>query len=49
MCRKWLFLLFPFAFYSFIRTFDSVEGTSVQKNSNKFGFSLTYSYLCSLK
>ena len=30
-------------------TFDFVEGTSARKNPNKFGFSLTYSYLCSMK
>ena len=33
-------------FRSLIRTFElTLEGTSVRKNSNKFGFSLTYSYL----
>ena len=25
-----------------------LEGTHAQKNSNKFGFSFTYSYLCSV-
>ena len=35
-------------FRSLIRTFElTLEGTSVRKNSNKFGFSLTYSYLWS--
>jgi len=28
-----------------IRTFDFIEGTSVRKNSNIFGFSLTYSLI----
>jgi 23S rRNA (adenine2503-C2)-methyltransferase len=36
-------------FHSLIRTFNYVEGTSVQKFSNKFGISFTYSYLCSVK
>ncbi len=41
---------FPFAFCSLIRTFDlSVECTPARKNSNKFGFSLAYSYLCRRK
>ena len=34
-------------FLSLIRTFDlTVECTLVRKYSNKFGISLTYSYLC---
>ena len=35
-----------FALYSIIRTVGSAEGTHVRKNSNKFGYSLTYPYLC---
>ena len=30
-----------------IRIFNFVEDTHARKNQNKFGFSLTYSYLCS--
>ena len=29
-----------------MRGFDSIGGTFIRKNLNKFGFSLTYSYLC---
>ena len=29
-------------------TFDCIEGTFALKNPNKFGFSLAYSYLCTL-
>jgi hypothetical protein len=35
-------------FLSLIRIAGSAEGTHVLKNSNKFGFSLTYSYLCTV-
>ena len=37
------------AFRSLIRIFDFVEDTPVRKSPNKFGISLTYSYLCSLE
>ena len=36
------------AFYSLIRTFYHGKGTFVRKFSNKFGISLTYSYLCNM-
>ena len=40
-------MLIYFVLRSLIRTIDlSVEGTSVRIFSNKFGKSLTYSYLC---
>ena len=39
---------FFLAFHSFIRTFGFAEGTLIRKSSNKFGFSLIYSYLCTL-
>ena len=32
-------------FRSLIRTSDYIESTLARKNSNKFGFSLAYSYL----
>ena len=35
-------------FRSLIRTSDYVESTLARKNSNKFGFSLAYSYLCGM-
>ena len=31
---------------NYFRTFDFVESTSARKYSNKFGISLSYSYLC---
>ena len=37
---------FLFVFRPDIRTFDFVEGTFARKSHNKFGFLLTYSYLC---
>ena len=39
-------LFVPLAFRSLIRNFGFAESTHVRKNSNKFGFSLTYSYFC---
>jgi hypothetical protein len=40
--------IFPlfFIYSKFYLYFDFVEETLVRKNPNKFGFSLTYSYLC---
>ena len=40
--KTWFF----FVFCLLIRTFDFVEVTFARKISNKFGFSLAYSYLC---
>ena len=39
-------LCFLFVFRPVIRTFDFVESTFARKSHNKFGFLLTYSYLC---
>ncbi len=45
--ERGFFLIIHLVFRSLIRTFDFIESTLARKNSNTFGFSLAYSYLCS--
>ena len=49
LCVCIVFFAFVGANSVFSRTFDSVLGTHIRKNSNKFGFPLTYPYLCKSK
>ena len=44
MAANFSFFTFHFSLFSYLCA--SLEGTHVRKNSNKFGFLLTYSYLC---